>query len=331
MLDPLRRRNHLLPVLVMTLGLGLTLAALVLMPPLAWVVAPLSLLLTYLELITQWSFRAPAKRKPVLAEEDWNPHVVEVEGVSMHTYHRIGRPNRPTLWMCHGWTAASQRMVGRLEPFLEDGWSVVMVDLPNHGGSGGLQKWTAEQSCTLVIGAVNVLTREQPRLFHKSVFFYGHSMGGFIGLRLSKRREELMIGDRWSGWILESPMTGYTEIFDETCNLLRVPSVLRPWLLSKTLRHVHAINGEPRLSTLAQADVPAWGMPAEPVLLIQADPDERLGPVHHERLIEAMASAGQRGMLSIEKLPTLRHSGAFAHEQRENLVRTWIRAHSSSD
>lgn len=331
MLNAFRRRNHWLPFSTLVLGLGLTFAGSHVSPWLALGVASSTVLLFYLELMTQWSFRAPSRRKPVLNEPHWNPQLQVINGVEIQSYFWRGSIEKPTLWMAHGWTASSQRMVGRLESFMQDGWNVVMFDLPNHGGSGKLLKWTAEQSCTLVIGAANALSVEEPWLFDRKVFFYGHSMGGFLGLRLSKRRDELDFGTRWAGWVFESPMTGYSEIFDETCNLLRVPSLLRSALLSKTLRHVYAINGEPRLHRLSDADVPVWGLPHEPVLVVQANPDERLGAVHHERLVAAMSKRGRSSDFTLVKLDTLRHSGAYVHEERERIVADWLEAHSSSD
>ena len=82
-------------------------------------------------------------------------------------------------------------------------------------------------------------------MFDSAVCYYGHSIGAFIGLRVSKRREELneaIHQHLGSG----SPMTGYTEIHDETCNILKIPTALRPWILAKTLRHFNAINGPVR-------------------------------------------------------------------------------------
>ena len=36
--------------------------------------------------------------------------------------------------------------------------------------------------------------------------------------------------------------------------------------------------------------LPDWGLPTESTLMVQANPDERLGAVHHQRLIEVMSS-----------------------------------------
>ncbi len=330
-LNSWRKRNNILPAGVLVLG-GPTSAFL-------WVhsmtisvfVAAITVFAAYMELMTQLAFRAPSIRKPKLLDEVWNPKPYTADGIEMFTNHAQGEPGRPTVWICHGWTSGSQRMVGRASTFLEKGWSVVMVDLPNHGGSGGLTKWTAEQSCTLAMKTMNRLAHDVPTLFAGPIYYYGHSMGAFIGLRVSKRRPELSFGDRLAGWVFESPMTGYTEIFRETCRLLRIPSPLQPMLLRKTIRQVNAINARPEaLVELIEADMPLWGMPSEPVLLVQAQPDDRLGDAHHVRLVKTMQAANVDHLLTKHYLPSLTHSGSATHEERDGLVAKWVDVHSSS-
>ena len=208
--------------------------------------------------------------------------------------------------------------------FVERGWSVVLIDLPNHGSSGSLVKWTAEQSTTIIIDCMNQMLNISPLRFENGMYFYGHSIGSFIGLRISKRRDELQFANNFDGWILESPMTGYTEIFQETCNLLRIPHPLRPWVLKKTIRHVNAINvATSDLVDLSEADVPLWGMTPEPTLLVQAFPDERLGAIHHERLIEHMGQV-QGDLLTVELLDELTHSGSHQSSARDEAIVRWL-------
>jgi len=280
-------------------------------------------LVTYLETITLLSFRAPSNKKPPLEHEGWHHvhHAIGPDTVS--TYHRRGHPNRPTVILCHGWMSGAVRMEGRAQTFLEQNWSVVMLDLPSHGDSSNLSKWTAERSCSLIIEALNRLSREH-ELFESNVHFYGHSMGGFIGLRLSHRREELLFGEQLRSWIFESPMTGYSEIHRETMRLLRVPPLLRGIVLRKTIRHFNALNrGRPDIHHLDEADMPQWGMPLEKTLLLQASPDERLGDEHYLRLIACLEPYPD--LLEVHLLNDLTHSGSHHHEGREQIVDVWIR------
>ena len=330
-ISALRRRNHAVPLSVALLGGSLSLVASYLSPIIGWTIVGFTFFWFYIELMTQWSFRAPASRKPPIDDPSWNPMLLSIEGQEIMFYHKNSDPKSPTVVISHGWTSGAMRMTGRAQPFLERGWNVVMFDLPSHGGSSRLTKWTAEESCSLVIKALNAFCGQQDGLFEGPVAYVGHSMGCFIGLRLSKRRTELAFGERWVGWVFESPMTGYTEIFDETCRLLRVPHLFRRLLLRNTIRHFNALNSATtRLTSLNEADMPAWGNPQEPLLLIQASPDERLGDAHHVRLTNEIKNQGREHQLTAHYLTSLSHTGSHVHEERENLIGQWLDAHSSS-
>ena len=335
MLNALRRENHILPALVLFLGILSTSLALSLHPWLGTIVALVSVVLVYLEIVTQLSFRAPPKRKPPVEDERFSRSMLAVNDQEVAHYIAEGREGAPLAWIFHGWTGGACRMTFRAESFLERGWSVVLVDLPGHGASDSLTKWSAEESCTLLIQCVNQLAQQKPELFTSGVVHYGHSIGAFIGLRISHRRDELNEAVSMLGWILESPMTGYTEIFDETCNLLKIPKIFRPTVLKKTLRHFNAINqNTANFSRLDEADVPKWGMPQESSLLVQANPDERLGAVHHERLIALMTGGSEESLLTIALLDDLTHSGSHNSSSRKAAVDAWLDesfpTHSSS-
>ena len=42
--------------------------------------------------------------------------------------------------------------------------------------------------------ALNVLHEQHPSLFGPRIVFYSHNMRAFMGLRLSKRRDEFIVG-----------------------------------------------------------------------------------------------------------------------------------------
>ena len=324
-LDWARRRNLILPISAALIGLLASVLTFVRTPALCAPVALLSAFFVYLEVITELSFRSPPRRKSVIDHSDWEKIYVNINGIRILHYLCRGDTNKPLAYLCHGWTSGAVRMIDRASSFRERGWSVMLVDLPSHGGSDSLKKWSAEETTTLLIGALNRFSQTHRNLLAQGICFFGHSIGAFIGLRISKRRDELLIPHRIFGWIFESPMTGYTEIHRETCNMLRIPHVLRPWVLSKTMRHFNAINGPVRrISALVDADIPTWGMVNEKTLLVQADPDERLGAVHHQRLIECMAKPAYSGLLTPHLLPDLRHSGSHVSDSRKRVVDEWI-------
>jgi pimeloyl-ACP methyl ester carboxylesterase len=335
LLNRLRKQNHVLPVLVFSTGIVLSALSFAIHAMFGVFASLLTIFLSYLELVTQWSFRAPPNRKPPLEDERFERRLINVLNHNIAQYILPGNHDAPVAWICHGWTAGACRMKYRVESFIERGWSVVAVDLPGHGISDGLTKWSAEESTTLLIHAINKLQSDRPELFANGIVYYGHSIGAFIGLRISKRRDQLSDDFTFSGWIMESPMTGYTEIFDETCNILRIPTFLRPLVLRKTLRHFNALNeGVAHFARLDEADAPTWGVPEEQVLLIQAMPDERLGSAHYERLIHILETGPEPNLLSTEFLDDLNHSGSHHSDSRKAAIDAWLDgqfpAHSSA-
>ena len=334
MLQWARQRNHVLPF---TVAAGGTWMALTIAPQLHWSNGrgrcwrPSS-----------WSTsncshngrsERPTKRKPALELTGWKPLHITVEGYRLAHYLKAGEPNKPVAWLCHGWTSGAIRMVDRAKPFVERGWNVVLWDLPSHGASDPLSKWSAEQTTTLMIQSMNWLAKDRPAWFanacvlrpqHRRIHRPSDQSAPF-GVELDVNI---------LGWVFESPMTGYSEIHAETCNLLRIPHRLRPWVLAKTIRHFNAINSAVGgISSLSDADMPAWGVPRESTLLVQASPDNRLGERHHERLTQIMEKPEHVGLLTAHYLSDLSHSGSHMSPSRDAVLSAWLDEcliHSSS-
>ena len=280
----------------------------------------------YIRTMTAWSFRAPSKRKEPIEDREWVSVPVKTTLGTMQTYHSPTIQGAPYVLACHGWSSGSIRMTDRVQPYLDRGFNAVLIDLPSHGASSTLPYWSAERSVSLVIESLNSIIDESGSKHSTPLFYVGHSMGGFVGFRLSKRRSELNPQWKLSGWVMESPMTGYTEIFDETCRLLKVPNLFKKSLEYRVLKRFQTLNPSTTdIEGLNDADLPVWGMVQEPCLLVQADPDDRLGDSHHERLVNTMGHQG-KGLLSTHMLPTLTHSGSHVHPQRNQLVGEWLDA-----
>ena len=327
-------RNHVLPILFGFLATVFTYLTFKESIHALWGVAVFAFL-TYIETVTQLSFRAPRRRKPVLEEDGWGlvAHPTQAGRVNSYIYEPSS-DDAPTLIIIHGWTSAASRMVGRAKTFIERDWGVIAVDLPNHGGSDSVDKWTAERAASTVIESLNHISKSHPRLFSNGICYYGHSMGGFIGLRISHRRTELVSNPEFLGWVLESPMTGYTEIFEETVKILHIPKTIQPLVLWRMMSQFNSLNHErPDLSELAETDAPNWGLTTEPTLLVQAANDERLGDAHYLRLQKCHDAAGTSHILTTNVMEDLRHSGCAIHDRRDTVVGEWLdqkEIHSSS-
>ena len=72
---------------------------------------------------------------------------------------------------------------------------------------------------------------------------------------------------------------------------------------------------------------PLWGMPRERALLVQAIPDERLGSIHHERLIRLIEGGDNPSLLTTSLLDDLTHSGSHESPSRKAAVEAWLDEH----
>ena len=284
--------------------------------------------LLYITTMARLSFRAPSKRKLPIEDAFWQAVDVSTRLGEIRFYRSPTRPNADTAILVHGWSSGATRMTGRAKAFTDAGLNTILVDLPSHGASASLRFWSAEGSVSMLIEGLNRLNQQSADHFGKRLFYFGHSMGGFVGLRLSKRRGELDLDGVWSGWVMESPMTGYSEIFDETCRLLRLPQLFRWSLETRVLRKLCALNPHSDVRCLGDADMPVWGTLTEPTLLLQAANDERLGNTHHERLVGEMKRSTSVPF-EAHMLDTLTHSGAHDHAERHALVASWLTAQTS--
>ena len=115
MLQWARRRNHVLPYLVGLVGISFTITVLSHSPLFSLILLSITLFFVYLEVVTQWSFRAPARRKPELRDPMWKRLSVEVNGLNIIHYLRQGRDDAPLAWVVHGWTSGSMRMLQRAD------------------------------------------------------------------------------------------------------------------------------------------------------------------------------------------------------------------------
>ena len=186
---------------------------------------------SYLELIVALTFIAPNNRKKSLEGKNWNNGTLQYEGPDVYYVSSMGEKKAPLAIIIHGWRSGSSSMLGRAELYLSKGFHVLIMELPGHGSAQGVSKWNA-----------GVATRNFMHLFdnlHKicdlelvsKIYLHGHSMGAFVLLRYSRESNKLRNAELINGYILESPMTCYSEIFKESCNRLIVPKFLISHLL----------------------------------------------------------------------------------------------------
>ena len=70
--------------------------------------------------------------------------------------------------------------------------------------------------------------------------------------------------------------------------------------------------------------MPVWGLPNKPTLIVQAANDERLGQVHHERLVESFKQSDRFELLTNIVLDDLTHAGARNNNSRNEAISNWL-------
>jgi pimeloyl-ACP methyl ester carboxylesterase len=157
------------------------------------------------------------------------------------------------------------------------------------------------------------------------IVYYGHSMGGFVGLNLSKRIDNLPWGHKIKGWILESPMTKYSMIYEDSIRRNKIPKILHSSIQKRLFAQFSALHPQEKpIHSLTELDVPIWGMPQQPTLILQAEEDSILGRSHYDLLVSSMIDAGREEILTTHLIEDLPHSGARTNSTRNLHIEQWL-------
>jgi pimeloyl-ACP methyl ester carboxylesterase len=279
-----------------------------------------------LDTLVGLSFLLPGRPKPTFEGEGWIGTSFSYDGKTVQTvaFTQQIEP-APLMIMVHGWRSSSSSVSDRALWFTDRGWHVVMIELPNHGSSDSYAVWSAYRSMLAVRSVCNNLEKLFSAEQVSSCFYYGHSIGGFIGLRLLSEQPPRVAGQDIKAMILESPMTMYEPILDEIATKLRVPTLLHDRYRRRLIAKFNAsISQRGRFQRVEEFNVPEWGTPVLPLLCLQASPDQRLGMSHYERLLETYSTPALSHFLTEHQLRTLTHSGAKHNKEREQAIEAWL-------
>ncbi|RZD41807.1 MAG: hypothetical protein CXT70_03905 [Methanobacteriota archaeon] len=279
----------------------------------------------YIEIIVSNIFKQPINRKPSIEKESWKVLNVNCRGVEARALLNRREGSGPLLLMVHGWKSSAESVRERAEWFCEQGWHALIVEMPGHGKARPVDKWTAFRVVEHTVELMDALSSKLSQNEITEIVFYGHSMGGFIGLNLSKRIDQYQWGTKMKGWILESPMTKYSSIFEESLRESKIPKILHIAVQQRLFVQFGALhpNEEP-VQLLSQLDTPLWGLPKQPTLIIQAAEDNILGRTHYDLLVTSMKGAGRESILEAHLLDQLPHTGAQVNSARTKIIERWI-------
>lgn len=281
----------------------------------------------YMEFMTSALFIAPGAPKSSIDLSEWESHLRTFESITTHMLSFKQDHSAPLIVFIHGWRGSSASVLGRAEWFVAKGWHVVICELPGHGQSTSIPRWNAVTATKHMEHHIMRLDTIIDPNHVSQIFFYGHSMGGYICTRLASDSDNTPYGLPLSGLILESPLMLYSRILDEIRGKLKIPYFLQAFHLTRVFRDVKAMHPSITSHDLEQFDIPQWGMPQVPTLCLQAMTDSRLGREHYDATVEMMSESD---LLTHHLIESLTHSGSQTNDERESHLLDWLETFDSN-
>ena len=279
----------------------------------------------FIEYIIIQIFRKPDFQKPSIEIEPWVELDVDCRGVKARAMLNRRDESAPMLLMIHGWKSSAESVRERAEWFCEQGWHALIIEMPGHGKAMPVEKWTAIRVIEHTVELMGALDRLLSSEDITEIVYYGHSMGGFVGLNLSKRIDNLPWGHKIKGWILESPMTKYSMIYEDSIRRNKIPKVLHSSIQKRLFAQFSALHPQENpIHSLMELDVPIWGLPQQPTLILQAEVDTVLGRTHYDLLVSSMVDAGRENILTTHLIEDLPHTGARTNLTRNYHIEQWL-------
>jgi pimeloyl-ACP methyl ester carboxylesterase len=279
----------------------------------------------FIEYIVIQIFRKPDFQKPSIEIEPWVELEADCRGVEARAMLNRRDESAPMLLMIHGWKSSAESVRERAEWFCEQGWHALIVEMPGHGKAMPVEKWTAIRVIEHTVELMGALDRLLSSEDITEIVYYGHSMGGFVGLNLSKRIDNHPWGHKIKGWILESPMTKYSMIYEDSIRRNKIPKILHSSIQKRLFAQFSALHPQEKpIHSLTELDVPIWGMPQQPTLILQAEEDSILGRSHYDLLVSSMIDAGREEILTTHLIEDLPHSGARTNSTRNLHIEQWL-------
>jgi len=279
----------------------------------------------FIEYLIIQIFRKIYFQKPSIEVEPWVELIADCRGVEARAMLNRRDESAPLLLMIHGWKSSAESVRERAEWFCDQGWHALIVEMPGHGKAMTVEKWTAIRVIEHTVELMSALDSLLPPQDITEIVYYGHSMGGFVGLNLSKRIDDYPWGNKIKGWILESPMTKYSLVYEDSIKRNRIPKILHSSIQKRLFAQLSALHPqENTIHSLMQLDVPLWGLPQQPTLILQAEEDSVLGRSHYDLLVSSMVDAGREGILTTHLIEDLPHSGARTNSTRNYHIEQWL-------
>lgn len=248
--------------------------------------------------------------------------ILEEQEIDSYPVRWIRTPmdvGKPLAILIHGWNSRALNMVGRSQIYIDSGYNVLHFEMRAHGGNIPVDHWAAMHVCHDFEKVMELYSDNG--WLDNGFIVHGHSMGGFIAQR--GLRNELETSRNLKGVILESPVTSYSLINSKTCEVLRIPGFLHPWMMKRLLGHYNSMNSpQYQIRDVEFLESPKWGLPDAPTLLIQAKIDKTLGQKHWKHLVEVHSKTESNFTYHI--VEELKHSQERTNKGRDQLILDWM-------
>ena len=219
----------------------------------------------------------------------------------------------------HGYNSSLGNGESRCQHMNSIGLNVVGLDQRGFGQQKGRYEWTILK----VIADIELLLEDVPERLGftpDNLWIYGHSMGGFLTIRLSAHPTGWW-GEKMRGIILESPATSFPLIIEK--NLPGRAVMASPWVRHVLRREYQRIHPDLNVG-YANSQIPFWGVPQVPILVMQAKNDETLGNEHFDLLKEHFEDIAQ--IYVLENMP---HTSRVDVKERRDLLEKWLASYSN--
>jgi len=214
----------------------------------------------------------------------------------------------------HGYNSTLGNGESRCQHMNSIGLNVLGLDQRGFGEQKGKYEWTILK----VIADIELLLDSVPSTLGytpEKLWIYGHSMGGFLTIRLSAHPSGWW-AKALNGVILESPATSFPLIIEKKLPGRAV--MASPWVRHVLRREYQRIHPDLNIG-YANTQIPFWGIPKVPLLVMQAGNDETLGGEHFDLLKKHFTDIADINVL--EHMP---HTAKVDVKERKDMLEEWL-------
>ena len=261
-------------------------------------------------------FITPPRSGKTISDDRWNEFYFTGWGEEKMKAHYLKSNTgvKDTVLYLHGYNSTLGNGETRCQHINSLGFNVIGLDQRGFGEQKGKYEWTILK----VVADIEMLLEKIPNVLGftpEKFWIYGHSLGGFLTIRLSSHPSGWW-EKSFKGIILESPATSFPLIIEKKLPGRAV--MASPWVRHILRREYQRIHPDLNVG-YANAQIPFWGTPEVPILVLQAANDETLGDDHFILLKQHFNEISD-----IHVLNDMPHTSKVDVKERRDILEKWI-------